>query len=140
MSRKASQKRQIKAPDRVLKEWFLKLGGPGRDLRSCFSNGGDPAVLALPFLLSRLFPFFPLLAPRAPIPPTRLWHKICKKVKKKYFLTKSRRSCTFMKVCGRCAARPPEDSNVLRGRQKSENRWRQKSENIVHKRCCAPPE
>jgi hypothetical protein len=87
--------------ERVLKELFLKLGGPSRPCSFVFALRS----LSLP---APFFPFFPPLAPGAPIPPTRLWHKICKKVKKKYFLTKSRQSCTFMKVGGRCAARPSE--------------------------------
>ena len=85
--------------------------------------------LSLP---SPFFHLFPPLAPGARSPPTRLWHKMCKKVKKKYFLTNRRQFCTFMQVGGRCAARPSEDSDVLW--------WRQKSENIVRKICCAPSE
>jgi hypothetical protein len=83
-------------------------------LRSCFSNGGDPPVFARPS-----FPSLPCrLCPPVLSPFSLLWRrahplhqlvygiKRVKKVKKKYFLTKSRQFCTFMKVGGRCAARP----------------------------------
>jgi hypothetical protein len=77
--------------DRVLRELFIKLPGPCRPVSS---------------LPCRFLHFFLSLAPCAPNPPTPLWHKICKKVKKKDFLTNHRQFCTFVKVGGRCAARP----------------------------------
>jgi hypothetical protein len=65
--------------ERVLQEFVSQIAGTWLSLPSCF----------FPSRLCRFFPFFLPLASGAPIPPTRLWHKICKKVKKKDFFDKS---------------------------------------------------
>ena len=114
-----------------------------------------PPVSSLP-VFAVLSPFSLLWRRAHPFHQLVYVTKYVKKSRKNIFLTKSRQSCTFMKVGGRYAARPSEDSDVLRWRQKSKNivpkicralpedsnvlLLRQKSENIVRKICRAPPQ